>query len=64
MAFNIQTESAQIFEFPLTPRRRLDDGRTVPVAAPVMSANVVDQCWYHDEAVRIIPTTPEWPKSC
>ncbi|RWX78862.1 DUF2735 domain-containing protein [Neorhizobium lilium] len=64
MAVSIQSESARIYEFPLRPRRRLEDGRTVPASPYDATVSVVDQCWYHGEAVRDEPTKPDWPKPC
>lgn len=52
MTTNIRRETAKILQFPLRPRRRLEGGRTVPAALYDVSASVVDDCWYHDEAVR------------
>lgn len=52
MAVNVQQHTAKIYQFPLMPRRKLQNGSTV-VASPFdVSMNVVDtSCWYHDDAV-------------
>ncbi|AYD01923.1 DUF2735 domain-containing protein [Neorhizobium sp. NCHU2750] len=60
---SVHRESAKIYQFPLMPRRRLDNGLTVP-SAPDVVLSVVDMCWYHDEAVRGEDQPQERPKPC
>jgi hypothetical protein len=64
MAMDVHQETARIFEFPLRPRRRLDNGRTVPVSGLELVASVVDQCWYHGEALHEDSKKPDQPKPC
>ena len=64
MTINIHRESAKIYQFPLHPRRRLENGSTVPSAAYDVMVSVVDNCWYHDEAVRDPSKPSERPKPC
>ncbi|MDR6816751.1 hypothetical protein J2X76_001924 [Neorhizobium sp. 2083] len=53
MTLHIHRESATIYQFPVRPRRRLEDGRTVPTGIQDVALSIVDtSCWYHDEAVR------------
>jgi hypothetical protein len=64
MAMNVHRETARIYEFPLRPRLRLEDGRTIPTSGPEFAPSVVDQCWYHNEALHDETTTPDRPKAC
>jgi hypothetical protein len=63
MAINIHRETARIYQFPVTPRRRLDNGKTVPAVGLEATLSVVDDCWYHEEALHE-PVKPERPKPC
>jgi hypothetical protein len=51
MAIEMHSEGARIFQFPLRPRLRLDNGRTM-AASPQNVLAALEPCWYHDEAVR------------
>jgi hypothetical protein len=65
MVIGIHRETAQILQFPLTPRIRLENGATVPVGTYPVA--VQDHCWYHEEAVSsaLVDTRPEQgPKPC
>lgn len=65
MTTDIRRETAKILQFPVRSRRRLEGGRTVPATIYEMSASVVDDCWYHDEAVKDeAPKTLDRPKPC
>jgi hypothetical protein len=61
---SVHRESAKIYQFPLTQRRRLDNGMTVPSVPSDVVLSVVDMCWYHDEAVRGEIKPEERPKPC
>ena len=65
MAVNVERGGAKIYQFPLQPRRRLEEARPGPKTfydiAPV---SVVDQCWYHEEAIRSEASETEAPKPC
>jgi hypothetical protein len=60
----IHRETAKIYQFPVNPRRRLDNGLTTPLGVGDIVFSVVDTCWYHDEAVREEEREPEKPKPC
>jgi hypothetical protein len=60
----IHRETAKIYQFPLSPRRRLDDGLTVPAKGADIVLSVVDTCWYHDEAIRDDENPKGRPKPC
>lgn len=63
MTINIHRETAKVFQFPLRPRRRLDNGTTAPAEVFEVAPSVVDtSCWYHDDAVRDVEV--ERPKPC
>ncbi len=64
MASEMHSEGARIFQFPLRPRLRLDNGRTAPATAVEAMVSVVDQCFYHDEAVRSDTTDLDRQKPC
>ena len=65
MTINIHRETATVFQFPVRPRRRLDNGMTAPAGVFEIGANVVDtSCWYHDEAVRDGEPKNDRPKPC
>ncbi len=64
MTTNIHRETAKIYQFPIRPRRRLENGATVPQDLEIV-VSVVDTCWYHDEAVKdAAPKNGERPKPC
>jgi hypothetical protein len=60
----IHRDTATIYQFPIRPRRRLDNGLTTPLASTEVTLSVVDTCWYHDEAIRDEERVPERPKPC
>lgn len=60
----IHRDTAKIYQFPLRPRHRLDNGLTVASGDRDVVIAVVDTCWYHAEAVRGEDVTPERPKPC
>jgi hypothetical protein len=60
----IHRDTAKIYQFPLSQRRRLDNGLTTPLKAGDIVLSVVDTCWYHDEAIRDDDHKPERPKPC
>ncbi|TCV74583.1 uncharacterized protein DUF2735 [Neorhizobium sp. R1-B] len=65
MTTDIHRETARIYQFPIRPRRRLDNGATAPSSDLEIAGNVVDTCWYHDEAVKDSTSkTNERPKPC
>jgi hypothetical protein len=49
-------ETAKIYQFPLRPRHASTDRRgnveALVEAMPEHICNALDNCWYHDEAVR------------
>ncbi len=57
-------ETARVYQFPVRPRRRLDNGLTVPSIPAEVALSVVDSCWYHDEAVREDDKPQGRPKPC
>jgi len=63
MAINIHRETATIHQFPVRPRRRLENGKTVPTGVFDVTLSIVDDCWYHEEALHE-PDKPERPKPC
>jgi len=65
MTTDIRRETAKILPFPVRPRRRMENGRTAPAGIYEVPASVVDDCWYHDEAVRDeAPKLTDRPKPC
>jgi len=48
--------TAKIYQFPLQPRlaaaQRLRNAEVIAEAMPQHVCNALDNCWYHDEAVR------------
>jgi hypothetical protein len=65
MTINIHRETAKIYEFPFSARRRLENGRTVPTGIFDAATSVVDICFYHEEAVREgEPRMGDRPKPC
>ncbi|MGK6316496.1 DUF2735 domain-containing protein [Neorhizobium sp. DT-125] len=65
MTTDIRRDTAKIYQFPVRPRRRLENGRTASASIYEMSASVVDDCWYHDEAVKDeAPKAADKPKPC
>ncbi|MBP1846382.1 hypothetical protein J2046_004657 [Rhizobium petrolearium] len=66
MKTNIHRETAKIYQFPIRPRQRPGNGRTAPGdEIHEVAANVLDTCWYHDEAVRDDETrSNDRPKPC
>jgi hypothetical protein len=61
---SVHRETAKIYQFPLTQRRRLDNGTTVPSVPGDVVLSVVDMCWYHDEAIRDEDLPKGRPKPC
>lgn len=61
---SVHRETAKIYQFPLSQRRRLDNGLTVPSVPVDVSLSVVDMCWYHDEAIRAEDLPDDRPKPC
>lgn len=65
MTTSIHRDTATIYQFPVRPRRRLENGLTAPAGIYEMAPAVVDvSCWYHDEAMSDAQAKPERPKPC
>jgi hypothetical protein len=67
MVTGIHRETAQILQFPLRPRIRLDNGITAAPGTYPVAVAVQDHCWYHEEAVSVEldESRPEQgPKPC
>ena len=62
MTIDVHRETATIIRFPLGPRRRLENGTTLPGSTHNVALTVIDSCWYHDEAVREPAPKPDRPK--